>query len=199
MAGIPASTLEQYLARLVKLGVSVAICDQIGDPAEAKGTMERRITRIVTPGTLTDNALLAEKTDSVLLAVAVEKHAKAVGLVWLTLTNGSFRATTAPREALSAELSRITPSEILVPDSLTDEVKALVPELAVHNMPAWHFDAERGRELLKKKFKLNNLEAWGIEDNTLILTAVNALLSYVDNTQCDNPPYIAPLVVDDES
>ena len=79
MAGIPASTLEHYLARLVKLGVSVAICDQIGDPAEAKGTMERRITRIVTPGTLTDNALLAEKTDSVLLAVAVEKHAKAVG------------------------------------------------------------------------------------------------------------------------
>ena len=97
MAGIPAATLEQYLARLVKLGVSVAICDQIGDPAEAKGTMERRITRIVTPGTLTDNALLAEKTDSVLLALAVEKHAKAVGLVWLTLTNGSFRATTAPR------------------------------------------------------------------------------------------------------
>lgn len=199
MAGIPASTLEQYLARLVKLGVSVAICDQIGDPAEAKGTMERRITRIVTPGTLTDNALLAEKTDSVLLALAVEKHAKAVGLVWLTLTNGSFRATTAPREELSAELSRIAPSEILVPDSIADEVKALVPELAVHNMPAWHFDAERGRELLKKKFKLNNLEAWGIEDNTLILTAVNALLSYVDNTQCDNPPYIAPLVVEDES
>ena len=74
-------------------------------------------------------------------------------------------------------LRLITPSEILVPDSLTDEVKAIVPELAVHNMPAWHFDAERGRELLKKKFKLNNLEAWGIEDNTLILTAVNALLS----------------------
>ena len=200
MAGVPASTLEQYLARLVRLGVSVAICEQIGDPAETKGTMERRITRIVTPGTLTDNALLSEKSDSVLLAVSAAKGAKgSYALVWLTLTNGSFRATMATEATLAAELARIAPSEILAADALTEALKTIAPSVSVHAMPAWYFDAARGRELLKKKFALNNLEAWGVEEKPQLLPAVNALLSYVDNTQCDNPPYIAPLVIEDES
>ncbi len=200
MAGVPASTLEQYLARLVRLGVSVAICEQIGDPAETKGTMERRITRIVTPGTITDNALLSEKSDSVLLAVSAVKGVKGgYALVWLTLTNGSFRATTATDASLPAELARIVPSEILVTDALAEPLKTLAPAVSVHPMPSWYFDAARGRELLKKKFSLNNLEAWGLEEKPELLPAVNALLSYVDNTQCDNPPYIAPLVVEDES
>ena len=108
LAGIPASTLEQYLARLVKHGESVAICEQIGDPAEAKGTMERRVARIVTPGTITDNALLSEKTDSVLLAITAEKGGKTLAFVWFTLTNGSFRATKAPAEHLAAQLNRIS-------------------------------------------------------------------------------------------
>ena len=199
LAGIPASTLEQYLARLVKHGESVAICEQIGDPAEAKGTMERRVARIVTPGTITDNALLSEKTDSVLLAITAEKGCKTLAFVWFTLTNGSFRATKAPAEHLAAQLNRIAPSEILAPETLTEAIHSIAPAIPIHNLPAWYFDEARGADLLKKKFSLNNLEAWGIEGDKALLSAVNALLSYVDNTQCNNPPYIAPLVLENES
>ena len=191
MAGIPAATLEQYLARLVKLGVSVAICEQIGDPNEpGKATMDRKIVRIVTPGTLTDNALLSEKSDSVLLAVArIGRSATAnLGLVWLTLTNGRFCAASIAPQNLATELARITPSEILVPAELRETVQGAAAETAVNEMPAWYFDAERGRELLKKQFGLNNLEAWGIENEPAVLSACNALLSYVANTQCDSLP-----------
>lgn len=202
MAGIPAATLEQYLARLVKLGVSVAICEQIGDPNEpGKATMDRKIVRIVTPGTLTDNALLSEKSDSVLLAVArIGRSATAnLGLVWLTLTNGRFCAASIAPQNLATELARITPSEILVPAELRETVQGTAAETAVNEMPAWYFDAERGRELLKKQFGLNNLEAWGIENEPAVLSACNALLSYVANTQCDSLPYIAPLELQKES
>lgn len=131
MAGIPAATLEQYLARLVKLGVSVAICEQTGDPNEpGKATMDRKIVRIVTPGTLTDNALLSEKSDSVLLAVArIGRSPTAnLGLVWLTLTNGRFCAASIAPQNLATELARITPSEILVPAELRETVQGAVAE-----------------------------------------------------------------------
>ena len=111
MAGVPYHAAEQYLARLVKLGESVAICEQIGDPATSKGPVERKVVRIVTPGTLTDSALLEEKRDSLLLALH-EHHGK-LGLAWLNLASGQFFVCETAAENLPAELERLQPSEIL--------------------------------------------------------------------------------------
>src|SRR3954469_5557931 len=117
MAGVPYHALEQYLAKLVKLGESVAICEQIGDPATSKGPVERKVTRIVTPGTLTDSALLDEKSDNILLALTADKSA--VGLAWLSLASGELRAAEISPQILASELRRIGPAEILVADSST--------------------------------------------------------------------------------
>ena len=108
MAGVPWHSLEQYLAKLVKLGESAAICEQIGDPATAKGPVERQVTRIVTPGTLTDAALLEEKTRNILLAIATEKQL--VGLAWLDLSSGAFHVGEIAARELADELQRIAPS-----------------------------------------------------------------------------------------
>ena len=112
MAGVPVHSVEQYLAKLVKLGESVAICEQIGDPATARGPVERRITRVVTPGTLTDSALLDEKRDNLLLAV----HAMGgkAGLAWLSLASGRFCVTEVPLASLRHELERLRHSEVLI-------------------------------------------------------------------------------------
>ena len=110
MAGVPFHSVEQYLARLVKLGESVAICEQFGDPATSKGPVERRLSRVVTPGTLTDAALLDDKTDNVLLAVTADRHS--AGLAWLNLASGQLRVTECNLTQLPSELRRIRPSEV---------------------------------------------------------------------------------------
>ncbi|HEU0283468.1 MAG TPA: DNA mismatch repair protein MutS, partial [Gallionella sp.] len=111
MAGVPYHAVEQYLARLVKLGESVAICEQIGDPATSKGPVERKVVRIVTPGTVTDSALLEEKRDCLLLALH-ERHGK-VGLAWLNLASGQFFVSETSAGNLPAELERLQPTEVL--------------------------------------------------------------------------------------
>src|SRR5215467_1493647 len=115
MAGVPWHSIEQYLGKLVKLGESVAICEQTGDPATAKGPVERAVTRVVTPGTLTDSGLLDEKADNILLAVAAERSV--LGLAWLNLATGDFRVIEVPARKLVDELQRIRPAEVLVADS----------------------------------------------------------------------------------
>src|SRR5207244_3257113 len=116
MAGVPVHAVEQYLAKLVKLGESVAICEQIGDPALAKGPVERQVTRIVTPGTLTDSALLDEKADNILLALTRDKST--VGLAWLSLASGALRIAEVAPQALANELRRIAPAEVLLADGV---------------------------------------------------------------------------------
>src|SRR5437588_10702863 len=111
MAGVPAHSVEQYLAKLVKLGESVAICEQIGDPAAAKGPVDRQVTRIVTPGTLTDASLLEDKSDNILLALSRDKST--VGLAWLSLASGALRVAEVAPQALANELRRIGPAEVL--------------------------------------------------------------------------------------
>src|SRR3990170_2071779 len=144
MAGVPWHAVEQYLAKLVKLGESVAICEQIGDPATSKGPVERAITRIVTPGTLTDSALLDEKSDNVLLAVSHERST--AGLAWLNLASGELRVAEVAAQNLAHELRRIGPAEILIADGsvLTDALAGF----AVTRLPAWHFDVDAGRKAL---------------------------------------------------
>src|ERR1700682_422167 len=123
MAGVPFHAIEQYLAKLVKLGESVAICEQIGDPATSKGPVERKVTRIVTPGTLTDSALLAASRDSLLLALCPAHNRRgvvtSVGLAWLNLASGALRLAEVAPDQLSAALERIRPAETLIADSFS--------------------------------------------------------------------------------
>ena len=198
MAGIPMVSLDQYVARLVRLGESVVIAEQVGTPG--KGLMQRRISRIITPGTLTDTSLLPEKNDAVLLAVSRPAGRDAKwGFVWLTLSNGDFFATEVTDAQFDSEVARIAPSELLVTERLRDSMREAHPDVTVTPMPAWHFDAEHGEESLKKTFSLDNLDAWNVTGRTGVLAAANALLDYTTETQVDMIPFISPLKLTDES
>jgi DNA mismatch repair protein MutS len=179
MAGVPVQALEQYLAKLVKRGESVAICEQIGDPATSKGPVERKVTRIVTPGTLTDAALLDEKSDSVLLAVAQDRAG--VGLAWLTLASGELRVAEVAAQALANELRRIAPAEILVADAGPAPDGA--SEATLTRVPAWHFDVARGTQKLLETLGAATLAGYGCDDLSLALGACGALLEYARSTQ----------------
>ncbi len=175
MAGVPAHAVEQYLAKLVKLGESVAICEQIGDPNTAKGPLERQVTRIVTPGTLTDSELLDEKADNVVLALTADRST--VGLAWLSLASGELRVAEVAPQALADELRRIGPAEILAAEGV---------ELAgyfVTRLAAWQFDVDSGNKRLLAQLGAANLAGYGVEDMSLAIGACGALLDYVKKTQ----------------
>jgi DNA mismatch repair protein MutS len=173
MAGVPVHAVEQYLAKLVKLGESVAICEQIGDPAASKGPVERRVTRIVTPGTLTDSALLDDKAENILLALSANRHT--VGLAWLSLASGTLRVAEIAPQALANELRRIGPAEVLCASEL--------PGFFVTRLPEWHFDVEGGRKRLLKQLGAASLAGFGCDDLTLAIGACGALLEYAARTQ----------------
>ena len=177
MAGIPWHSAEQYLAKLVKLGESVAICEQIGDPATSKGPVERRVTRIVTPGTLTDSALLDDKTDNVLLALSAESAA--VGLAWLNLASGELRVTEVAPQLLAAELRRIGPAEILAADAGSAELAGFT----VTRLQVWHFEFEAARKLVLAQLGASSLDGYGCEDLRPGIAAAGALLEYAKKTQ----------------
>ena len=192
MAGVPVVSLEQYLARLVKLGESVAICEQIGDPATSKGPVERKVVRIVTPGTLTDTGLLADKADSALLALAPPaRRSGDFGLAWLVLSSGELRAASVPAAQLASELARIAASEVLCPEAWRDKLPAL--EAALTALPDWHFDAERGAAQLKQQFSVGALDAYGVAERPEILAAAGALLGYAHATQGEALPHVTSL------
>ncbi|MBI5921673.1 MAG: DNA mismatch repair protein MutS [Betaproteobacteria bacterium] len=187
MAGVPYHAVEQYLARLVKLGESVAICEQIGDPATAKGPVERAVTRIVTPGTLTDAALLDDKRDCLLLSLVMKKQDRGAdtGLAWLNLANGDLKILECASSALAAQFERLRPSELLLPSDLSAEI----PEfngVSVKRLPTWHFDTESATRLLADHFGTHDLAAFlpeGTAELSLGLAAAGALLQYAQSTQ----------------
>ena len=152
MAGVPWHSVEQYLARLVKLGESVAICEQIGDPNTAKGPVERQVTRIVTPGTLTDSALLDEKADNILLALAADRST--AGLAWLSLASGELRMAEVAPQQLAGELRRIAPAEVLAADGVE------LPGYVVTRLQAWSFDLDSGRRRLLAQLGAASLAGW---------------------------------------
>jgi DNA mismatch repair protein MutS len=175
MAGVPAHSVEQYLAKLVRLGESVAICEQIGDPATAKGPVDRQVTRIVTPGTLTDSALLDDKSDNVLLSLARDKST--IGLAWLSLASGTLRVAEVAPQALDNELRRIGPAEVLLAQD------ASLDGYFVTRLPTWQFDIDGGRRKLLKQLGAASLAGFGCEDLTLAIGACGALLDYAAKTQ----------------
>jgi len=189
MAGVPWQSIEQYLAKLVKLGESAAICEQIGDPATAKGPVERAVTRIVTPGTLTDSALLDDKTDNILAAVHAERQL--AGLAWLNLASGEFRAAEIPLRKLADELQRIRPAELLVADGSAMET----PDGgAVTRLPAWQFDLDGATRLLAEHFGVAGLAGFGCEDLRPAIAAAGALLAYARRTQSQSLGHVVALV-----
>ena len=175
MAGVPVHSVEQYLAKLVKLGESVAICEQVGDVATAKGPVDRQVTRIVTPGTLTDSSLLDDKADNILLALTRDKST--IGLAWLSLAGGTLRVAEVAPQALSNELRRIAPAEVLIADG------AVLDGYFLTRLPAWHFDVDAGKRKLLKQLGAGTLAGFGVEDLTLAIGACGALLEYAGRTQ----------------
>ncbi|MGY0561388.1 DNA mismatch repair protein MutS [Luteimonas sp. A277] len=194
MAGVPHHAAEGYLARLVALGESVAICEQIGDPATSKGLVERQVVRIVTPGTVTDEALLNERRDTLLLAVARSKQG--YGLAWADLAGGRFLANeVANEDQLEAELARLDPAEVLMPDEdgWPDFLRGLS---GLRARPPWLFDADSGRRQLLKFFNLHDLTGFGLEDRPLAIAAAGALLGYVEETQKQQLPHLTSIAVE---
>ena len=178
MAGVPYHAAEQYLARLVKMGESVAICEQIGDPATSKGPVERKVVRIVTPGTVTDSALLEEKRDNLLLAL--HQHRNEVGLAWLNLASGQFTLAEVDAKQLPAELERLQPSEILFAESTA---APQFKNAANKSLPDWHFERDTAHRALCQQFGTRDLAGFGCEEFTLGLSAAGALLGYAKLTQ----------------
>jgi DNA mismatch repair protein MutS len=194
MAGVPVHAYEGYLARLVALGESVAICEQIGDPALAKGLVERKVVRIVTPGTVTDEALLSERRDTLLLALA--RGRQGYGLAWADLSSGRFLVNeVAGDDALEAELARLDPAELLLPDE-DGWPAALLERVGLRRRAPWLFDADSGRRQLLKFFGLHDLTGFGIDDRPVCIAAASALLGYVEETQKQRLPHLTAIAVE---
>src|SRR5690606_650690 len=194
MAGVPHHSSEGYLARLVALGESVAICEQVGDPATSKGLVERKVVRIVTPGTVTDEALLSERRDTLLLAVA--RGRDGYGIAWADLAGGRFLVNeVASEDALEAELARLEPAELLLPDEEGWPAFAS-GRTGVRRRAPWLFDADSGRRQLLRFFGLHDLTGFGIDDRPLAIAAAAALLGYGEETQKQQLPHLTSIAVE---
>jgi len=193
MAGVPFHAVDQYLAKLVRLGESAAICEQIGDPATSKGPVERKVVRIVTPGTLTESALLDEKSENLLLAA--HRSGNQLGLAWLSLSSGRFCVMETSTASLVAELERLQPAEVLVADGtdLVDEA-----HFAVRRLPPWRFDAENGLRTLCAQFGTHDLSGYGAKDMDMAVAAAGALFDYAKSTQGTDLSHITGLTVESE-
>ena len=191
MAGVPHHSVEQYLARLVKLGESVVIAEQVGEVGVDKGPVRREVTRIITPGTATDEALLDARTQTLLAAVC--RIREAYGLAWLELSSGRFCVLQTPHATdAAAELQRLRASELLVPDG----VDLGLPALSGRNRPAWYFDAVSATRLLTTQFGTQDLRGYGAEGLDAAVAAAGALLQYVQETQKTALPHLTGLRVE---
>jgi DNA mismatch repair protein MutS len=190
MAGVPVHSAETYLARLVRLGESVAICEQIGDPATSKGPVAREVVRIVTPGTVTDAALLDDKETRLLAAVT---FAPSVGLAWLDLAGGRFSLTELKDlDALHAEIERLKPAELLLAEDA--DVPPWLENLpGARRRPPWHFDPGTGKRLLCEQFGTLDLSGFDAEDAPAGVGAAGCLLQYAKDTQRAALPHLRVL------
>ncbi len=205
MAGVPFHSVEQYLAKLIKQGESVAICEQIGDPAASKGPVERKVVRVITPGTLTDSDLLPEKAERPLLAVCIGQQRKTLtaGLAWLSMASGALRLmefsgdAKAVESRLRQELERISPAEVLVADDAGDALP--LPGGKCTTVPPWHFDAEAGTKALLAQLGVASLGGFGADHLGVAPGAAGALLRYAQATQGKGLQHVRSLAVETEN
>ncbi len=197
MAGVPVHSVDGYLAKLIKLGEPVAICEQVGDVATAKGPVERKVVRVVTPGTVTDTELLADKRDALLLAVATHTQRGKVthGLAWLGLTQGQIGLTECSDRELAGWLARLNAAEALVdrehiPSALTEA------KVAITHRPAWQFDTALGQRKLCEQLRVASLAGFNAQDLPSAHAAAAALLSYAEHTQGQALAHVRTLAVE---
>ncbi|MCC2624778.1 MAG: mutS [Burkholderiales bacterium] len=191
MAGVPYHAVEQYLTKLVKLGQSVVIVDQVGE-VTGKGPVERKVTRIITPGTLTDTMLLDERNEN--LICSIYKLKQNYGIASLSLAAGKFNVTQVADVDLNNYLECLAPAEIITPDSLYSFTRQICPEISVKGMPDWNFDIKACSEKLISHFAVKDLDGFGLGGFTLAIIAAGVLLDYVKQTQYNELKYITNIV-----
>lgn len=193
MAGVPYHAVENYLARLIKKGESIAICEQVEDPALSKGPVKREVTRIITPGTVTEEALLEERSDNVLLAIHPQH--KRFGLAWVDLSSGRFHLLQVDDEAhLQAEINRLQPAEVLIPE--TSALSKYRDQYAIKTRATWDFDPQRAHDLLCEQFKVKHLGALGEPEYPLAICAAGCLLAYLKVTQFQTLPHLTAITLE---
>ncbi|MEO6918482.1 MAG: DNA mismatch repair protein MutS [Collimonas sp.] len=210
MCGVPFHSADQYLAKLIKLGESVALCEQIGDPATSKGPVDRKVLRVITPGTLTDSNLLPEKSDQPLLALFITQQRKAVkvGLAWLSMASGALKMMEFACEPatldtlLKQELERIAPAEILMADMVANVAGPMLAKGVIDkatNVPEWHFDIAHGQKSLLDQLAVSTLSGFGAEGLSAAIGAAGALLRYAQSTQGKGLQHVRTLTVETEN
>ncbi|MGO4056107.1 DNA mismatch repair protein MutS [Vibrio cholerae] len=194
MAGVPFHAVEGYLAKLVQMGESVAICEQIGDPATSKGPVERKVVRIVTPGTVTDEALLSERVDN--LIAAIYHHNGRFGYATMDITSGRFQLSEPQtEEEMAAELQRTSPRELLFPEDFSP-VHLMASRQGNRRRPIWEFELDTAKQQLNQQFGTRDLVGFGVEQSKLGLCAAGCLIQYVKDTQRTALPHIRSLTWD---
>jgi DNA mismatch repair protein MutS len=206
MAGVPVHALEGYLAKLVRIGESVAICEQVSDPALSKGLVERKVTRLITSGTVTDDALLEGRRDTLLLAIAEGagrldgvtkgKRAAKIGLAWADLSAGRFCVSEIEFEQLNSELARLNPAEILLSEAGSLQLSHLH---GVRQRAPWHFEFDAAARELARFFKVPDLSGFGLTELPLAVSAAGALLGYVEDTQRAALPHLSSIRVENSA
>ncbi|WWP00204.1 MAG: DNA mismatch repair protein MutS [Candidatus Dasytiphilus stammeri] len=200
MAGIPHHALENYLAKLVHLGESVAICEQINDPTlnKGQGPVERKVVRIVTPGTISDEALLQESVDNILAAILLDPQGQGFGYATLDLSSGDLRLVEPPdKESMISELYRTNPAELLYPEDF-DAYEIIKNCRAIRRRPLWEFELDTARQELNLQFGTRELNGFGVNHAESALRCAGCLLQYVKNTQQTALPHIRSIKCDNQ-
>lgn len=198
MAGIPYHAAEGYIGKLVRLGSSVAIAEQVGDPATSKGPVERKVVRVITPGTLSDEAFLDERRDNLLVAINKYKGGKGdlFGIAMLDISSGRFVVMEMnSSDALLAELERIKPAELLYNEDHSF-VEAITQRQSAKPHAPWHFESDTALRLLTNQLKTKDLTGFGCDHLTVAIQAAGALLQYAQDTQRSSLPHIRTLLIE---
>ncbi len=201
MAGVPVKAYDGYLQQLIREGYRVALCDQVQDPREAKGLVERKVTRIVTAGTVYEDDLLDRRANNHLLAV-VPGADDMCGLAWIDVSTGRFRVANCPLDRLADDVSRLDPVEIVVPESMTETSPVATCleracEAATSHAPEWTFHLDTAHELLLEHFGTRSLQGFGLDDDAVYVRAAGAVLEYVRTTQRGQLPPVSSLQLHD--
>ncbi len=197
MAGVPVHSVDSYLARLVRRGESVAICEQVGDPGKNRGPMDRQVVRVVTPGTVTEDALLEQRRETLLAALLID--GERFGLAWLELASGRFSVLEST-QAIDAELERLRPAELLLCEDQSHAIQPQrLPDCVLRTRPPWHFELASASRLLTDQLGTLDLKGFGADELPLAIRAAGALLQYVRDTQKTALPHIRALKVEERT